>query len=334
MLVAMCLFTGFSTSKACTRIVYQSGENKTFTARTMDWQGNMKTNLWIFPRGIQRDGASGEGSVKWVSKYGSVISSAYDFATADGLNEKGLSVNLLWLSASKFPDRDAASKTMSLAIFPQYLLDTYATVSEAVTALNRREFIVLTGILPGDKNPAGIHLSLSDSSGDNAIIEFISGKMVIHHDKGYTVLTNDPVFEEHLASMSSFLAKDRKTVPGTYSSGDRFIRASYYTGRLPKVKDKHAALAAVFAMIRGISVPRNKSNNTPTIWRTVMDHDGLVYHFESGENPYNMFWVDLKEVDFSENAPVMMLKIADGKTYSGNATASFAASKPFAFFEV
>ncbi len=175
-------------SFACTRLVHQSGEGKTFTARTMDWAGDMKTNLWIFPRGMQRSGAAGDNSVSWISKYGSVISSAYDFATADGVNEKGLSVNLLWLSASKFPEKNGSSKLMSLAIFPQYLLDSYATVQEAVTALQKKEFIVITGTLPGDDKPAGIHISLSDSSGDNAIIEFIDGKMVIHHDRKYTYL--------------------------------------------------------------------------------------------------------------------------------------------------
>lgn len=31
-------------------------------------------------------------SVKWTSRYGSVIASAWDIATADGMNEKGLVV--------------------------------------------------------------------------------------------------------------------------------------------------------------------------------------------------------------------------------------------------
>ncbi len=128
--------------------------------------------------------------------------------------------------------------------------------------------------------------------------------------------------------------KDGKTLPGTYSSADRFIRAAYYTSLLPETDDEQIALSSVFAMIRGISIPPNKNNNTLTIWRTIVDHDKLIYHFESAENPYNMFWVDLKEVDFSENAPVKVLKIANGKAYSGNATASFVDSEPFNFFEV
>lgn len=33
---------------------------------------------------------------------------------------------------------------------------------------------------------------LEDSTGDSAIIEIIDGKMVIHHGREYTVMTNDP----------------------------------------------------------------------------------------------------------------------------------------------
>ncbi|HEY5206095.1 MAG TPA: linear amide C-N hydrolase [Roseiarcus sp.] len=38
----------------------------------------------------------------------------------------------------------------------------------------------------------GGHLALADASGDSAIFEYISGKLVIHHDRKYTVMTNSP----------------------------------------------------------------------------------------------------------------------------------------------
>ena len=45
----------------------------------------------------------------------------------------------------------------------------------------------------------------------------------------------------------------------------------------------------------------------------------------------NIFWVDLKEVDFSEKAPVMTLKLTDGSIYTGNVVKQFKKSKPFKF---
>src|SRR5208283_1823396 len=84
-------------TQACTRLVYLGTNGDVITARSMDWKSEMPTNLWIFPRGIERTGQAGPNSIKWTSKYGSVIASAYDVATSDGVNEKGLEANLLWL---------------------------------------------------------------------------------------------------------------------------------------------------------------------------------------------------------------------------------------------
>ena len=82
---------------ACTRVVYKGPDNTVITARSMDWKDEIDANLWIFPRGLERSGNVGDKSVKWTSKYGSVITSAWDIATADGINEKGLVANVLWL---------------------------------------------------------------------------------------------------------------------------------------------------------------------------------------------------------------------------------------------
>ena len=52
----------------------------------MDWKLPMVSNLWVFPRGMERDGAAGERSVTWTSRH---AVSGYDIATADGMNEAG-----------------------------------------------------------------------------------------------------------------------------------------------------------------------------------------------------------------------------------------------------
>ena len=40
------------------------------TARSMDWKGEIPANLWLLPRGMEREGLAGNNSVKWKSKYG------------------------------------------------------------------------------------------------------------------------------------------------------------------------------------------------------------------------------------------------------------------------
>ena len=72
----------------------------------MDWPQDMQTDLWAFPRGIARNGLGpGAGGITWTSKYGSVAASVYGLGTGDGLNEKGLVVNVLWLTEADYGKR-------------------------------------------------------------------------------------------------------------------------------------------------------------------------------------------------------------------------------------
>lgn len=70
----------------------------------MDWNVEIGTNLWAFPKGgVRRTGEAGPDSAVWTSKYGSVVASGYDISTTDGVNEAGLVANLLWLAESEYP---------------------------------------------------------------------------------------------------------------------------------------------------------------------------------------------------------------------------------------
>jgi penicillin V acylase-like amidase (Ntn superfamily) len=96
-LCVCCAAFPVNVADACSRAVYFGKQGQTVTGCAMDWQEDMHTDLWIFPRGMNRDGGMGEKGFKWTSRYGSVISSIYEAGTADGMNEKGLVANLLFL---------------------------------------------------------------------------------------------------------------------------------------------------------------------------------------------------------------------------------------------
>ncbi|HOO43166.1 MAG TPA: linear amide C-N hydrolase, partial [Bacteroidales bacterium] len=108
---------------ACTRVVYSGPKGLIITARSMDWASEIPANLWVFPRGIERDGRVGPTSVTWTSLYGSVVASSFDMSTADGMNEKGLVANLLWLFESEYPPFDGSQKGLTIAAWAQYVLD-------------------------------------------------------------------------------------------------------------------------------------------------------------------------------------------------------------------
>lgn len=324
---------------ACTRFVYHGADGRVLTARTMDWQSDIATHLWILPRGVARSGETGANSLRWTSKYGSVIASAYDVSSADGVNEVGLAANLLWLVESQYPAREPGSKPgLSISAWAQYVLDNFATVAEAVTALRAEPFTIVTDTVPGEQLIATLHLSLSDASGDSAIIEYIGGRQVIHHDRNYQVMTNSPIFEQQLA-LNAYWRQIGGTVmlPGTNRAADRFARASFYVNAIPKFEEPDRAVASVFSVIRNVSVPFGLStpdepNISSTRWRTVVDHARKLYFFESALTP-NVFWVDLKKVDFSAAGGVRRLDLGKDQTtiHSGDATGAFVPAAPFTF---
>ncbi|CAA0133668.1 putative protein YxeI [Mycolicibacterium vanbaalenii] len=304
----------------------------------MDWSVEIGTNLWAFPRGVRRTGQAGPDSAEWTSKYGSVVASGYDISTTDGVNEAGLVTNLLWLAESQYPANAGDRPAVSLALWAQYLLDNFATVSDAVTALTATPLRVVTAEVPGQERLATVHLALSDAGGDSAIIEYIDGEQVIHHGRQYQVMTNSPIFDKQLA-ITEYWDEIGGTVmlPGTNRAADRFVRASFYVNAVPKTADPLLAAAAVFSVMRNVSVPfgittPDQPNISSTRWRTVVDHASLRYFFESALSP-NTFWVELKNLDFSEGAPTLRLILGEGEKtiYAGDASGQFEPAEPFTF---
>ena len=323
---------------ACTRVVYQGPNGTIMTARSMDWQSEIPANLWVFPRGMERNGEVGTSSVKWRSKYGSVVTSSWDIASSDGMNEKGLVGNMLWLVESSYPPfvKDGNRKGISVATWLQYALDNFAIVSEAVNEFAKEEFVVVSSEIPGTDIYTTIHLSLSDATGDNAIFEYIDGKLVIHHGKEYNVMTNSPTFDKQLA-ISSYWNSIPGTVmlPGTNRAADRFVRASYYIKAIPQTDDIRIATPSVLSVIRNCSVPfgistENEPNISSTRWRTISDQKNLIYYFDNVMNP-NVLWVNFSKLNFTEGAPVKKLKMSENEVYAGETSASFVDSAPFVF---
>lgn len=345
LLVILAAFS-LQTAEGCTRVLYTGQEDTIMTGRSMDWKEDMHSNLWAFPRGIKRDGAAGANSIQWTSQYGSLIVSGYDVGTADGMNEKGLVANVLYLAESDYGTSVNKPK-LSISLWAQYALDNFATVNAAVEALQKEPFQIIAPVLPNG-TPAQLHLSLSDPSGDSAIFEYVQGKLVIHHGKQFTVQTNSPTYDQQLA-LNTYWEQIGGTVflPGTSRAADRFARASFLVNAIPKQIDKdfisavpdgsfaHQAAASVLSVMRSVSVPLGISspvepNIASTLWRTISDQKNLVYYFDSSTSP-NVFWVPLAELDFKSGAPVKKLTVAGGKIYLGNASKNFVESKPFTF---
>lgn len=336
------LFVGcvLSTSFACTRILWNENPFGVLAARSMDWPESTEPVLWFLPRGMDRDGAKcgretvvKENPLRWSSKYASLITSIYGVGSVDGMNEKGLGGHLLYLAKTDFGARDPKKKGVSAILWLQYVLDQAATVNEALALLKNVQPVMIQA----HGHDATIHLALEDKSGDSAIIEYINGKPKVHHGRQYTIMTNDPPYDDQLNLLSKmdFTQPGQDTpVPGNISPQARFQRAAYFSRFFPNPKNMQQAFATLLAAIRSVSVPFGTPYNKlgdgfpvyNTEYRTVCDLSHGVYGFELTTTP-NFFWVEL--ADFAPDTSRSPKSLTPGSLdLAGDVSSQFKPGQP------
>lgn len=299
----------------------------------MDWLTDMGTSLWVLPRGARRTGMSADPNpLTWAAEYGSVVATAYDCATPDGVNERGLGAHLLWLAGSDYGARDQAQPGLSVSLWPQFFLDRFATVAECVGYLTGSPVQVRPQEDPHSGRWSTVHLALDDATGDSAIIEYIDGSPVVHHGRPYTVMTNSPVFEhqlDHLQRYEGF--GGTLPLPGTTAAADRFVRASYYVSRLPAPDTDVRAYAALLSVMRSVAQPFGtadpvRPNVSMTIWRTLADLTNRVYAFESSFSP-DVVWTHLDKLSFDRTQRLDL----SAPGLCGDVSGCFEPAEPFEF---
>jgi choloylglycine hydrolase len=285
-------------------------------ARTFDLYMSDHPELMVNPRGIEREGATGDHTVHWASQYGTVGVNSFGVAFSDGMNEKGLVANLLYLHGTQHEARDARPG-LSNYLMAQYVLDNAATVQEALSLLDQVQIVSMS--LAGREWP--LHLSISDADGDSAVIEFVEGKKVVHHGKDVAVMTNEPTLEWQIGNLKKYkYFGGTEPLPGDIDPVSRFVRSSAYLNTLPALKTSEEAVSAALVLIKNVSVPfgaKDTSNgvptedNWPTRWTSVSDSTHKRFYYQP-HGALQVAWIDLNRLHFKKGSPV--------KTISGDDT--------------
>ncbi|WP_059017027.1 linear amide C-N hydrolase [Mycobacterium sp. M26] len=294
----------------CTRVLWNTNDLAVLTGRSMDWPESTQPLIVGFPPGRQRSGIDPAGLVEdpnpllWTSRYASLVTTVYGIGSVDGLNAAGLAGHGLYLESTDFGDRDPGKPALQAGLWLQYLLDQAATVTEAV-ALMQDVQLLKVHVRGHDAN---IHLALEDIGGDSAIIEFTQGRPVIHHGRQYTLMTNDPTYDEQLKLLGEqdFSHPSRDTpLPGNVNAVDRFQRAAYYSALLPKPGSAREAIAGVMAIMRNVSVPFGapyaEFGVYNTEYRTVTDLTNRMYFFELTTSP-SIIWAEFDRLKLDQAA--------------------------------
>jgi len=318
-----------STSFACSKITNDFGKEGVFTARTTDLCIDLPYDIAIYPRGMKDNGKVSKGQqLEWTSRYASIMVRENKpplLADVEGVNEKGLGVNLLYLGGTKYESKNLNKPGISMYIWAKYVMDNYATVNEVLAGLRQYQLVIEPVKIAGNRLILPMHFSIEDASGDNAVIEFLNGKMKVFHNKKYSTMTNEPSYDKQLAN----LAKVQKTsnyskdhLPGGANSANRFVRAHFYSSNLPKkVDDNIDAVENMFSAISGVFVPYyagydkqcglisgnpNAGDAWPTQWVSITDQKNHVLYLIDGKSG-NQLSVHLDKFNIGTGNPVRVL---------------------------
>jgi choloylglycine hydrolase len=317
----------------CTRVFNFYEGSYAVTGKNTDWFYPMDARVYINPVGIKKQGMSQELAkflqvpkddiLSWRAKYQSIAYYIYgelpkvegyqetEFCSMDGMNSEGLAVNVLADAQSTFKDvKEPSANKIATIRFSQYLLDRFATVKKAVKHIKKNElFLFDPGVPNKSDRQAWFHFTLSDPSGDSAVIEFKKGNVEIYHDKSYIVTTNQPSYNVQLDLMKYWEyqwtpqddtpeqeEKILTTVPGGSSSVQRFERAAYYTHFVQPAQNTQLAVAQTKGIMSTVSTPmqfskygKDQERYTHTIWTTLSDQMNKRYYFQPAYTMNSMY---------------------------------------------
>lgn len=313
-----------SKAEACSRILYQGADSLFVVGRSLDWKTPIPTNLYVYPRGIHKQGSDKPGAVEWTSKYGAVYAVGYDGGVTEGMNEKGLVINGLFCKGTVYDNAETSTRPpMSMAMFVAWLLDCNSTVDEVAAVLREHNFS-LGGATFDEGTVSALHWGVTDATGRSIIFEFNHGDINIYEMGDYLAMTNDPNWPSMTAIIDYWRKKGgQNTLPGTVSSPDRAVRADYFTHHVDKTADTDLGVSIARSILVNSCVPytyliEGEPNVSSTQWRSYADTRDKRYYFDLVTNP-GYYYVDLTQLDLRKGAKILKLDTSKTADLVGSA---------------
>jgi len=244
----------------------------------------------------------GEQPISWISKYGSVTSNPFgrEFSYS-GMNEAGLVISGMMLSATIYPDPDSRP-AIGASQWIQYQLDNSATVADVIASD--------TVLRISNNTPYPFHFFACDSTGTCAIIEFFDGNLIYHRQETMPVkvLTN-----ETYDICVEYWEKHEVPTPDPAAKVQRFFTAA----QMLEDYDPETSGPAVDYTFNILS---NLKWFAPTQWSIAYDvqHSRISFHTLDNED---IRYFDMNSFDFSCLTPVKVLDIQED--LSGDISGNF-----------
>eukprot|EP00900_Chrysochromulina_parva_P024099 jgi/Chrpa1/6322/Chrysochromulina_OHIO_Genome00014229-RA len=334
------------------------GTTLRLSVRTMDLGLDGGWNLSTAPANAVRtqvEMPSQGTALQWTSRYGSVVFTApehgypMDDAVGEALNARGLSCGALTLTSSKMPDASATLPNLHMRYVCQWAVDMFASVAEVRAALSSDINLYGHNTLLGEDYT---HWVFRDATGQSLVVEAagIGSPTGLHtqglrstqglhlHDDpndgvaGFGIITNEPVFEWHLANARHLqwkrtLERTAIGIPGGYYPEERFMRVLMTKQAMSPPRSLQEGVAQAVAVLNTITVPMGNQYGTDsgkssaeigsadhTVWGVIRDHVDPTVYFRSAENP-TLQRVRLADLNLDAGAAVRTLSVSSGPWY-------------------
>lgn len=281
-------------ARACTTFLLEQ-DGQRVVGKSYDWDNGLGMVV-VNKRGVAKQGLPFKPTdrpPRWVSKYGSVTFNQYGRELPNGgMNEAGLVVEIMWLRETRYPPPDAR-ESLNEVQWIQYQLDNFATVKELVAHAPKLRISAIH---------ATVHYLACDKTGDCAALEYLGGKLVVHHGAALPVnaLTND-TYASSLTTLKQCRGfGGKRPLPPGQGSLARFIRASAAT--------KAAGDGSSTPALRAFEVLRSVDTGDFTKWNIVYEPDQLRVHWRSLGHP-QIKSLKLADFDLSCATPAKTLDI-------------------------
>jgi len=330
---------------ACTDFLVKAKDGTAVVGRSMEWGLDLRSNVWMTPRGEKRASQSPDGKpgVAWTSQYGYLSLDCNDMPLAiDGMNEKGLSMGLLWLPGTVYQDvpNDHPEVAMSVLDIGHWLLGNFQTVDEVKAAIAKVR--VWTPALADWGGKPTAHLAIHDAAGNSAVIEFTDGQQKIFDNPG-GVLTNAPTFDWHRTNLRNYISLSPESthrvtikdtvlappgqgggflgIPGDWTPPSRFVRTSAMLAFAEPAKNASEAVVLTTHILNAVDVPlgdvREKAGEIAhsdyTQWVVLKDLKNRVFYFRSYDNSA-LRSIGMNKLDFAAGAKAhKLMPVAGGQ---------------------
>jgi len=348
-----CLLAGMGMATdavACTRIFWNTNPDLMIVGRNEDYVTASHPTFVATPRGIKRwstaDKDKRSKAINWTVKYGNVASYANNRFPNDGMNEAGLTARTLFYvdgDPNETVAPDSKKKELDEDHWVSFVLDSFATVADAVEAIRNQVHVVSVVGKKGSgfSYATPKHLAMADATGDSAIVEIQKGKVKIFHGPEYRILTNPPAYQKELENAAKYKNVTQDKLPVSWSASDRFVRSDFFLRHLPKPRDNDAPTAYGFMysalatsmmpaglpapaedkavvkkLVATLKDPNETYGGAATYFQTLSDLTNKHYRFKSLIAPSDVYF-DFKGYDFAEGQPVRLIKRIDRYAQQG-----------------